>query len=701
MPNGQSRTQLLKNLVCRTGLTYYWSVATVDTGFRSTSSAEQTFTLDNNCTVSFSGGGGSSSPDDGGGLSADYFRTNETEDLGSSPGNALLTVSAFKDLDGNGIKNGKEMNGFKGLSFTASGRTLEDIAVSDSVSLSSTGEAIFDLPPSDDRGYFIIADTGSIVLDGYEATGKTSSGGYVLDVGDKKSVSFGFKKSNLLAYKPCLSFGTPSDTEIPGSDANILLQRLQDSFGVNIMKGSFKDALITRKEFFSLLLKSHCVPLLGDTAKLQTQVSIAAKTLHLTLPLIDLPLSEDPLSLLTYSLLAAGADIGRGTLRGDAADLSSPITRSEAIRAIASILHVPVAKRITTGGILPNDLPVDDPLVSDFLTLQSLHILPESFLPILGPSQGIDKDETALLLTRAGFRGGRISLVLDTPSTKKKGTSTPTFLSLLPTLKARSCFEKDLDRSSSISFTDILPGDRLFDPLRDLLSRGTKNSSKKTLWLLSGTRRPTEFGITKGQTSAELSAPVSLLETIRNLLVLSCLPPPTAIDVLSGKDAKETRAGSAANRVPRDRISGLPRDASFPSRILYRAQDHQKEFDLSLFTFAPNFLHQEIRSPATGLSVAQASDILASGLLMIYVKEEVLTPLDAENLFQQLSSAITKDFLGKDINWRQESITRATPFTREMLLTFLSTVTSNTTSISSLPPPSTIPLGEAWWERVQ
>jgi hypothetical protein len=221
------------------------------------------------------------------------------------------------------------------------------------------------------------------------------------------------------------------------------------------------------------------------------------------------------------------------------------------------------------------------------------------------------------------------------------------------------------------------------------------------LWLLAGTLRPTEFGINKGQTRLGLTENVSVLETIRDLLILNCLPPDTAIDVLSGKTNGYKGQGSGESRVPRDRISNLPRDASFPSRVLYKSQDHQKEFDLSLFTFNPDFLRQDTRSPGAGLTISEAADILASGLLMIEVRAKALTPLEADQKFEELAIAIRKDFLGKDVDWRQESLIRTLPFTRAMLIHFLTTVVSAKTSISSVPPPPTFSLGEIWWERIK
>ena len=704
VPNGQSRTMLLKNLLC--GHTYYWNVKTVDTGFKSTAGTEKTFTIDSSCGVTFSGGGSSPPPPPpsvGGGLSSRYFHNGRQSEGGSLPGMGIISVSAFYDTDGNGVKSNRERYGFKGLPMTASGRTADDIMVRKIVALGENGKITIDLPASDDRGYWIGFDTGSSVIQGYRPTGRTLSGAYVLRSGTKAEVSFGFRRSDLLSYKPCLSVGLAEKDERKGTDAEVLLQRLEDSFGQKIARGvDMKDSLVTRKEFFTLLSRSHCAEPIRDAVVMETRLRDAMKQYGFSLPLIDLPMDISKAdSLLVHSLIAKGANVTRATLRGDAADLSSPMTRGEAIRAVISMLNIP-EDIVQQAGVLPTDVDPRDPLTSDFLTLQTLGVLPESFQPILGQSQGLTAEETALMLARTAFVAGKIALHAEILNVKglKKSAPAPTFLALLPPMKLRACLEKDNDRAAKISFTDILPGDSSYFDIKDLLSRGTKNSAKQMMWLLPATRRPTEFGIARGQTKTGLDEPVSVLEMIRNLLVLACLPPDTAIDVLSGKANSGSRQGSGESRVARDRISGLPRDASFASRILYRAQDHQKEFDLSLFIYTPDFLRREERSPASGLSVGEASDVLASGLLMIHTKTKSLSPGDAEKKFEELSAAITKDLLGKETNWRDESVLRTTPFTRGMLLSFLSTVVSGRVTVSSTPIAGSVPLGELWWERI-
>jgi hypothetical protein len=179
--------------------------------------------------------------------------------------------------------------------------------------------------------------------------------------------------------------------------------------------------------------------------------------------------------------------------------------------------------------------------------------------------------------------------------------------------------------------------------------------------------------------------------------------------------------GSAETRVPRDRISGLERDSTFASRILFKAQDRQTYLDLSLFTFAPSFLrNEETRSPASGLNILEASDLLASSLLHLALNQNLLSLEEAQNLSQEVSLSILKQLLTftdlQDINLERDSQTlRTIPFTREMMLTILRQFLLQKPLSDPATPSATKPvlpqsigeewpagrsLGEDWWERV-
>ena len=704
MPNGQSKTYLLKNLPC--GNTFYWNVATVDTGFKKTWGTEQTFTIDSSCGLSFSGGGGSSggSSTAGGGISASFFNRSDTSGV-SSVKNAVLTVSVWNDVNGDGIRQENEQStGFRGLPVTASGSTADGTPVNKTLLLTEKGTNSFDLPPSDGRGYDVWFDSGSAVLKGFEPVTDSSTGGIVLREGQKKSIAFGVIRSDLLRYKPCLEIGEPDGEPPADTDPARFLIRLRDSFGKPLLHGlSLTGSLTDRRTFLEALTRTQCLKTETDEGKLTDLVKKAALNRHLALPLIDLPLNvRNPDALLIYNLLALNLPAERGTLAGPAADLSSPITRREAINLIFATLDIPEDKVVFTGATLPIDLDPKDPILPAYLTLRSLGILPQSFTRILSASQGLNPTELSAILARSAFRGGKVPLTVPTldQSARKKQKNAkkiPTFLTTLPSsFKLKSCLEKDSDRAKDLSFVDVLPGDSQSSDIAELLTRSTENSDERTLWLLPGTLRPVEFGVDKGLSRLNLDDAASVLETIRSLLVLSCLPPYTLAEVKDkGFD------GSLNSKIPRDMISNLPRDTSLASRILFRAEDHQRLFDLSLFTYAPELLRKDPRSPASPFTVEEGASFLASALLRIAVTNQVLTPQAAEAKAQELKVAILKDFVSSD-DLKDPNLLQRIPLTRAMLLKFLSTVSQNRTFISpDAPSAPTVSVGEIWWTRVK
>ncbi len=720
MPNGQSRTMLLRISTC-SALTYYWSVAVVDTGYKSSASDQYSFTTDANCGVSDNGqsGGGTTGGGGGGGTASSAGGTLWRVNRGGGGGGGdllKLVVSVISDINANRKRDSREQAlVLKGLEVTASGTSLTGLPVRKTVLLSGTGVAVFDLPPSGKSGYSISFDSGALAKLGYVPTGAVTQTGIVLGVSasattvlSSVSVTLPVRRSDLLRYAPCLTVGLQAAGEKQGTDAEMFLQRLKDPYGKGILSGTtFSGALMNRGDFFALLQRTQCVrPVTSASSDLRLRKSAAS--LGIALPLFDLPFNGTSDALSVYSLIGSGADITRDTSIGSAADLSSPISRRDAIRAVVSLLRLGTDFSQSGAIVLPSDIDKKDQAAGDYLALQKLGILPESFVTLPGIYQGLTPAEAALLLSRAAFRNGKIALLPDVEDLKslktatKKAAPVRTFLADLPVMKSRPCLERTESRASAIMFTDLLPGDVIHADIRELLTRGTLNAAEQMLWLLPATRRPTEFGIQRGQTVLGIAEPVSLLETVRALLVLSCLPPDTRLMAMLGLSSKEVIQGSAETRVSRDRLSDLPRDASFASRVLYRAQDHQKEFDLSLLSYASNIERQETRSPASGLNLREGSDLLASSVLMILVKEGQLTPQKADLLASSVSAAISRDLLGKEVNWRDEGLLVRTPFTRAMLVKFLITVVQNRRFVLPVAKvSSTLSLGEIWWERLR
>lgn len=701
VPNGQSRTTLLRNLPC--GQTFYWSVAAVDSGFMSTRSTEQTFTLTSDCT--FSGGGGGSG---GGGSSGTAgpaggsLRRIVVEQAPPRMITGHLSVSAFEDINGNGKKDLREENGFRGLTVTASGSTASGVTVRKAFTLSSMGEVSMELEQSDDRGYTLIVDAGSSVLTDYKPTGKMMSDPVIVRDGSMDSIVFGFRREDLLDYKPCLTVASAVAQDRGKGDALILLGRLEDAFSRRVTDGvTLGSGLVSRSAFLTLLSRTQCI-------SLEQGASGPSKTGKKNL-LIDLPpVPPTSSAVLLYSLLAEELPVSRLTPRGPAADLSAPVTRREAISILAAAMKIPEEKRVTIASDLPADLLPKDPILSDFLTLRSLGILPQNFTSLLGAEQGMDANEVATLLTRASFQAGHIGLlpIVFDSSGHAAAPEKEEVLHLpedFPDLPSRECLLSDTNRPKKVSFTDILPGDTLEPLLRDILSRGTKNGDEKTLWLLPANKKPTEFGIIKGTPTIDLDEPVSLFEALRTLLVLRCLPPLSAKEfILSSSQSIE---GSADSRVSRDRLSDLPRDLTFVSRTFYRAQDHERAFDLFLLKFSPELLSGETRKPDAPLSIGEGSALLASGLLNLYVHEGAMNPQDAELLAESLALHFSRYFLQEpELDRGSSSLLRTLPLTREMLMEFLGAVLEKETVPVDAPKKSSEEnrsVGESWWERLK
>ncbi|MBP9851022.1 MAG: VCBS repeat-containing protein, partial [Candidatus Peribacteraceae bacterium] len=266
MPNGQSRTYLLNNIPCND--TYYWNVATVDTGFMSTWGTETTFDLSGSCALTT--GGGSSTPDTGGGLPAWFFRQGQNKKpMPEEVLNGTITVSAFKDINRNGHHDPRELTGFAGLPVTASGRTIDDTIMRVTQNLDQNGETMFSLPPSDSRGYWILVATGSEILRTFEPTTETQTGTSILKPNGTYSLSFGFVPDTLVRYVPCMDIGEPTSTPPSDTEAGKLLVRLEDSFGRPILRGiSLTGSLIDRRNFFMALQRTQCLPLETNAEKL-------------------------------------------------------------------------------------------------------------------------------------------------------------------------------------------------------------------------------------------------------------------------------------------------------------------------------------------------------------------------------------------------------------------------------------------------
>ncbi|OGJ68393.1 hypothetical protein A3J34_00850 [Candidatus Peribacteria bacterium RIFCSPLOWO2_02_FULL_51_10] len=640
MPNGQSKTMLLKNLLC--GDTYYWNVATVDTGYKTAWGTEAQFTISADCaTVSNST---AAEADTGGGLSWTTIKqgtVKKEEEAGAIEG--TITLMAFLDSNRNGKKEKNEIYGFEGLPVRVRGTDIGGGAADVSGTISGDGSVKLKVKASDGAGYFIGFDTGSTVIEGYRATVKSMSG-VMLGAGQNLSREFGFRRKIMLQYRPCLSIGGRPETNLAVSNDNVaLLGRLVDAYGNRITEGmDFGGQLVNRKTFQALLKKTQC------SAEIMT--------------------SPNPLA---------------------------PISRSEAVDLVAAATW---AETETGSGddALPEDLKAEDALSAPYLKLKRLKILPASFVRKLNGPAGVTPAETAELLTRAAMINGKIWLIEpDYDLEEETPSGNPTFLSLIGGFTRPQCLSKDLRRAENLAFTDMTPDDPWYADLRTLSMYGVKNGDGRVLWLIPGTAKATEFGVEKGESKLRGREAASLLETLRAMLLITCRTPDTAKEVtarlLGGETIRE--AGSGERRIPRDRISNRQRTAEFDSRVLYRSQDREREFELSLFSYAPGLLRKDFRDARGNLTIDEAAELMASALGGYGLKQGLIKPDKIYEKVLELRAALNEEFdkIGGEEGNRI--------FTREMLVKFLGTVVSE--RMLDGETTGAMPVGEMWWERVR
>jgi hypothetical protein len=687
MPNGQSRTMTLRNLTC--GQTYYWNVATVDTGFRQSPwSTEQSFTLDGACALTINGGGGGGSPppvESGGGGGTALFRQAAPLNVEPEvPAEGTVAVAVFRDSNGDGKRSRKEVaTGFEGVVIHVTGTGQDGAAVDRSGTIGKNGTVRISVPPSGDGGYAVTMEE-SALLSGLTVSVPMEE--VEVGSGQETQVTLGFKKTVLIGTRQCVTIGEGEGAGT--SDAEKLFSLLEDAFGRRTAEGVKLDSvLMTRRAFLQALARTQCLPLLSGT-ELTGKSGRKLKDLGVS------PLTQD--AMLIYSLMADGLPVERETPGGLYGDLDAPITRGEAVRIVATVLKVDNTQDDGTGSPVPED--VRGMFKGPYLGLKNLTVLPRSFGATLDPKSGLTQEEGLTLVLRAAFSSGKIGLV--PPSLDSTGTltkSTETFMTLLPEISTRSCLTEDAEREAHVMFTDLQPGKKLFADASRLLRYGTVNADGKTLWLLTGTDGMTEFGVVMGEAVLKAGKTVTVAELLRTLEVLRCRPPETAKTVATELLSGETQrtAGTGDRRTGRDAISGLSRGAGLVERVMFASQDRETLYNLSLLSYAPEIVKGVIRDPGTEISVEEGSAMMASALLGIGLQEGVINAQEAENLASSLKEAIGKALLpGSNPEGRKQ------PLTRAMLVEFLSTVVNGKVEDSE-EVPTRLPVAELWWERVR
>jgi hypothetical protein len=459
--------------------------------------------------------------------------------------------------------------------------------------------------------------------------------------------------------------------------------------------------LMTRRDFFSLALKLHCVQQETNPPTPRLRGAGEAKETE-----------ESKDSLLLSTLTKHSLPFTR-TIKGKKyADLSGIITEREG-KAVLKALQRKEPKE--TKETNPSSLP-------------------KSYAEVarIKDSRAMTTSHALKLLLQSSFQNGHISLLKETKETedsnetkelpttnylpteaKAQAGQLPTFSSL-PPLPARDCLSSTPSRSQTLSFTDIPPNHPLAEEVYALLPlaaltpalspKGEGVLASKIPFLIPGTKRPTEFGVKEGESMLNPDQPVSLLETIRALSILSCTPAPSVLQI-------------SQNTPPRDLFSNLPNNPSFPSRLFYHAQTIQNPFYRPLF---PVSTIPKERPPLAGLSLKEAAPLLTSALLFTEIHEETLSPEEASKKFQELNATVlkflqketkdsketkeTKDISPSHISETKETYmttnyklqTTNSPFLRSHLLTFLAHILQNKTPHPLVRKSQ----AERWMERI-
>jgi len=650
MGNANVRTYLLKGLAC--GLTYYWAVRTHDHQHAlSSESSTSSFAVNSACEASEIALSSSASTQGGGrlpnpglpGLLDPLVEINENDDEGIPDKYVGITIRAFVDANGDGVKQDSE-RGISGLRAHIEGKTTEGSTLDQDIDLEKQGERFIAVLPSDSAGYSVTIDPASKALRGFRPTVVPSP--ILVEADSSRSVDFGYIPEKLLGtHQPCLVV-KPDVADKNESDVRAFFDQLHDNYGNEILRGIDLDAkLMTTDTFMTLLLRSFCVPTLTKDQILAKNVPAFAD-----LPLADVPFDQTRATF--YSLVAAGVTAaGKSSFALSVADPSAPISRSQAVRALHQAIAIAVVDPISASIELPIDLTEDGDLSDAFGTLASIGILPQYYWPIFGPERGLTTFEALTLIARGSLISGRVSLLATSTSTATS-TDVPTFLANLPfTLKPIEYLESDDERS--LRYSDVRPGNSFFGHLEDIAKYRIPNADGDPLYLITGSPEKglLEFGVTFASgIRANVDAAATYADVLRSLLVLIGRPWETKEAMQSGSFSIHQGSG---NQFPQARIFGLipgpghdPPDA-LVFRVGWEFERPQVFGNLSLSSYASALLLGDARVPDAPMKLDEFATISASAILNIAATQGVIAVAEAPNYVEPVRLAILRDLVGQ------------------------------------------------------
>ncbi len=686
MPNGQSRSRLLK--VACSGQTIYWGVKTVDTGFMaSTESSEQTAVINADCTVTASSGGSSSSTVSGGGGKGWWLYYDDPVPIPLEYGR--IVGQAFVDINGNGKREQSERGGFAGMVVKAVGIDARQNVVVKTGTVNGMGEFAITVPVGT---YKLTVEDPRKALAGMKATLPVMAEEVVVEADQKISVGFAWRSEKLVNYQPCLEIGEVETTGKTLSEA--LLESLTDPYGVKVTKGVERlGTLMTRKQFLMLLARMQCREIKRNGVVLRD--SLKEKKVK---EFADLGVPEgmvnDDWTYLAYSLLADGLPVGRVSGQKTVIDANAPVTRREAMAIVAALLPDRESEMTV---LLPADATESDASNGVFRRVFVAGVLPRSFESVI--TGGITWGEGSDLLMRVAFVTGKIPLGMKPKEQIWYQDTEVEYLSGLGTIAQRPCLVQDPARAEAIRFTGVLPSDPEYMAarLRFLASMGVYDKSfDRMRWLITG--RPSEYGVNAGYLPVNIVKPVTRLELLQALLVVTCHPLENfkrANARLSGEGV-DIGGGTADAIFAPDRYSATKDDTSFVSRVFHSAQRPIREFNLSPFAFTPDLVRgEEVKDFNGAVSRTEASKLLASAGLYSRVMAGAMSRTEAEEKYEEVQTSILEWLTGIQEGevWRKGHIGNTQEFTWDMLVVVLSDLLGPEVGPDGL---AALPVNDAW-----
>jgi hypothetical protein len=707
--SSNAKKRVLRGVSCNQA--YYWAVRTVDGGMRiSGESAEQTISVNADCTVPGGGGGGTSGGSTGGGggssvgggggvgywLGGGGNGDTQTEELNAVP-TGTLKGKIFVDVNGNGKQEQGERGGFGGVRVEVEGTDIRGESVSRSV-------------VTDTQGAFVLAvPAGSYHVRAVETGGKLS--GFAMVQADGVSVTVeggaqaeawvGVRSQKFVgtSYKPCLQVGAV-ETDGTISLAQALLNGLETIYGQKLVgEEGLQGPLVSRKQFFELLTGTQCLKLEKSGEALKQQLRSAAKERGWAQAVLHDAAVPEGLGSgwrsSVYALLAAGVPAGRSAGKELVADPEAPITKREAMAMVAAVLKL----EVVTGEevALPPDALESDKEAGVFGALKKIGVLPKGFEVAL--AGGMTPSEASELLVKAAFAGGKLAMTAAPDEEQWEPAGLPEYLEAAGVGARRACLVQDGSRALAVR-SDVLPNapGQLFQRLNLLLSLGVKDEEGRFRWLLTGSR-PGEYGVRAGIIGIGERKPVTWAALSDIGMKFTCHPLESYQEALlrTGGGGVDVSQGGTANVIfAPDRLFHTPDGPGYVQRVVHSMQRPVRQFDLSPVTFAKELTLEPTRDIGGVVSLGEGSKMLASFILYTRVQEGVLGRVEAEGIMSDLSTAILSELSGvpKEEAWRKAGANKAQALTWSQLITVLSDVLGPEMADT---PLTVLPQGEAWW----